>query len=85
MDPATSYSGQKMTLEGGEPREFSPGDPTVQFSRQLDHFAGAIRDGTSIRTPGEMGLRDLRLIEAIYASAEAGRTVKLKPDGTMRS
>jgi glucose-fructose oxidoreductase len=85
MDPATSYSGQKMALEGGDRREFSPGDPDVQFARQLDHFADAIRDGKAIRTPGEMGLRDLRLIEAIYASAAAGRTVKLNPDGTMRS
>ncbi len=85
MDPATSYSGQKMTLQGGNSREFRPGDPSVQFVRQLDHFADAIRDGTPIRTPGEMGLRDLRLIEAIYASAAAGRTIKLKPDGTMRN
>jgi glucose-fructose oxidoreductase len=85
MDPATNYSGQKMTLEGRDRREIRPGDPEVQFARQLDHLADAIRDGTRIRTPGEMGLRDLRLIEAIYASAAAGRTVNLNPDGTMRS
>ena len=85
MDPATSYSGQKMVLEGADRREFKPGDPSVQFSRQLDHFVDAIRDGAPMRTPGEMGLRDLRLIEAIYASAAAGRTVRLKPDGTIRS
>ena len=85
MDPATNYSGQKMTLEGGERREFKSGDPTVQFARQLDHFADAIREGVRIRTPGEMGLRDLRLIEAIYASAAAGRTVRLNPDATLRS
>lgn len=85
MDPATNYSGQKMTLEGNERREFQQGDTTVQFAGQLDHFADAIRDGTRIRTPGEMGLRDLRLIEAIYASAAAGRTVRLNPDATLRS
>ncbi|WP_129793047.1 Gfo/Idh/MocA family protein [Sphingosinicella sp. CPCC 101087] len=84
MDPATNYSGQKMTLEGRDRREIRPGDPEVQFAGQLDHFADAIRDGTLIRTPGEMGLRDLRLIEAIYASAESGRTIDLNPDGTMR-
>jgi glucose-fructose oxidoreductase len=44
----------------------------------------AIRYGAPIQTPGEMGLRDIRLIEAIYASADAGRTVKLAPDGRMR-
>ena len=84
MDPATSYSGQKMRLEGRDARELTPGDPELQFARQLDHFADAVRDGKPIRTPGEMGLRDVRLIEAIYASAAAGRTVKLNPDGTMK-
>lgn len=84
MDPATNYSGQRMSLEGGDRREIRAGDPEVQFSRQLDHLADAIRDGTPVRTPGEMGLRDLRLIEAIYAAAAAGGTVKLNPDGTIR-
>ncbi|PCD04305.1 glucose-fructose oxidoreductase [Sphingomonas spermidinifaciens] len=84
MDPATSYAGQKMRIEGPNGAEFNPGDPTVQFARQLDHLASAIREGTPIRTPGEMGLRDLRLIEAIYASAKAGRTEKVAPDGRLR-
>ena len=84
MDPATSYSGQKMRLEGRGARELTPGDPTIQFVRQLNHFTNAIRDNTQIRTPGEMGLRDLRLMEAIYASAETGRTVNLAADGMIR-
>ena len=84
MDPATSYSGQKMRLEGANGREIAAGDPGVQFAGQLNHFADAIRDGAAIKTGGEMGLRDLRLMEAIYASAASGRTVKLAPDGTMR-
>ncbi|TCP36621.1 Gfo/Idh/MocA family oxidoreductase [Sphingomonas sp. BK235] len=83
MDPATSYSGQTMRLKGSQERTLTPGDPEVQFGAQLDHFAAAIRDGTPIRTPGEMGLRDLRLIEAIYAAARDGRTVRLAPDGRM--
>nr|WP_314446230.1 Gfo/Idh/MocA family oxidoreductase [uncultured Sphingomonas sp.] len=84
MDPATNYAGLKMRLEGRERREIDAGDPTVQFAGQLDHFASAIRDNTPIITPGEMGLRDLRLIEAIYASAASGRTIALRPDGVMR-
>jgi predicted dehydrogenase len=83
MDPATSYAGQKMRLEGRNGRELTPGNPDVQFARQLDHFTDAIRDGSAIKTPGEMGLRDLRLIEAIYASARSGQTVNLAPDGSM--
>lgn len=85
MRPATNYNGNTLTLEsGGDRRALEPGDSEVQFSRQLDHLAAAIRDGTPIITPGEMGLRDLRLIEAIYASAESGRSVMLAADGSMK-
>ncbi len=84
MDPATSYAGQKMRIEGPNARDFTPGDPNVQFAGQLNHFTNAIRDSTPILTGGEMGLRDIRLIEAIYAAARDGRTVKLAPDGRMR-
>lgn len=84
-DPATNYAGQKMRLEGGDQREITAGEPTIQFAGQLDHFSKAIREGTPIRTPGEMRLRDLRLIEAIHASAASGRTISLSPDARMRS
>jgi predicted dehydrogenase len=84
MDPATGYAGQKMRIEGRNARDLTPGDPNTQFAGQLNHFVNAIRDGTPILTGGEMGLRDIRLIEAIYASAREGRTVKLLPDGRMR-
>lgn len=84
MDPATAYAGHTMRIEGRNARDFTPGDPTTQFAGQLNHFANAIRDNMPILTGGEMGLRDIRLIEAIYASARARRTVKLAPDGRMR-
>lgn len=86
MRPATNYGGLSMTLDTGrERRELTPGDPEIQFAGQLDHLAAAIRNGTPIITPGEMGLRDLRLMEAIYAAAESGQTVMLNPDAMMRS
>lgn len=85
MEPATSYSGHQMRLiKGGSRDRLSPGDGTVQFRRQLEHFADAVREGTAIRTGGDMGLRDVRLMEAIYAAAAKGESIKLNPDGTMR-
>lgn len=85
MRPATNYNGLTLAVEAGrERRNLTPGDSEIQFARQLDHLAGAIRDNTPIITPGEMGLRDLRLIEATYASAASGQTVRLNPDGTMK-
>lgn len=84
MRPATNYGGLTLALETGrDRRDFTPGDSEVQFARQLDHLASAIREGSAIITPGEMGLRDLRLIEAIYAAAQSGRTVMLNADATI--
>ena len=75
-EPATSYSGNRLTIAG---TRYDPGEAQDQFSAQLDHFARAIRSGEPIRTPGEMGLRDLRILEAARLSAqEGGRPIELK-------
>jgi len=73
MDPATTYYDNRLVIEGGGPRrEIGAGNPIEQFAAQLDGFSEAARAGRSHRTPGEMGLRDIRIIEAIYASADRG-------------
>lgn len=43
----------------------------AQFAAQVDAFSRAARANVAHETPGAMGLRDMRLIEAIYASADA--------------
>jgi glucose-fructose oxidoreductase len=45
---------------------------TLQLGLMLDAFAHSITDKTPFLCPGEMGLRDVRIIEAIYASAKQG-------------
>lgn len=85
MDPATGYGGHDYVLRTDGERQIEAGDPSVQFAAQLDHLADAIRDGSEIRTPGEMGLRDVRLMEAIFHSAQSDSLVRLNPDGTIRS
>ena len=79
LDPATSYGGQQMRVsrrgQPPEPREF-PGAKS-QFAGQLDHLAGCIRTGAEPIVPGEEGLKDMRVIEAIYEAARTGRTVRL--------
>jgi glucose-fructose oxidoreductase len=53
---------------------------TLQLGVMLDAFARSITDKTSFLCPGEMGLRDVRIIEAIYASAKrGGARVELRP------
>lgn len=74
MNPATTYYDNRIVFEGpGEPpREYTAGNPIAQFAAQLDGFSAAARAGEQHRTPGEMGLRDIQLIEAMYRSADAG-------------
>ena len=43
----------------------------------MDHFSTSIMNNTDPLTPGEEGLKDLRVMMAIYEAARSGRTVKL--------
>ena len=46
---------------------------TLQQAELLDAFAVAINQGNkTFRTPGEMGLRDIRIVERVYESAAKG-------------
>ncbi|HEX9807486.1 MAG TPA: gfo/Idh/MocA family oxidoreductase, partial [Alteraurantiacibacter sp.] len=56
-------------------REIGAGNAIQQFAAQLDGFSEAARTNTPHRTPGEMGLRDMRLIAAMYESADNGGAV----------
>ncbi|RYE89864.1 MAG: Gfo/Idh/MocA family oxidoreductase [Myxococcales bacterium] len=79
LDPATEYEGNRLRIGSGPdmaPRDVPPGD---QFALQIDHLSRCILDGTAPLTPGEEGLRDMYLIEAIYQSARTGERVQLDP------
>lgn len=77
LDPATEYEGNRLFLTNDEGRREVKVEAASQFVGQLDHFVQAVRENRPFRTPGEMGLRDLRLLISIYEAAAAGRTVKL--------
>ena len=73
MRPATTYDHNVIVIEGNGPnREVGAGSPLAQFQNQLDAFSLAAKANTPHKTPGEMGLRDIRLIEAMYKSADSG-------------
>ena len=79
MEPATSYHGNTLTVgRGRSARSYEPGESGVQFAQMLDHFASAVRDGTEIIVPGEMGRRDTALIQTIYRSAAEDRPLPFK-------
>ncbi|WP_376094638.1 Gfo/Idh/MocA family oxidoreductase [Roseomonas sp. CCTCC AB2023176] len=45
------------------------------FAQELDHFAVCVRDGTPPKTPGEEGLRDQRIMAALYQAAAEARPI----------
>ena len=68
VEPAYGYGGiQGRTSDG--PMNL---DNVNQQARQMDAFAACIQEDRASRVSGEEGLRDLRVIEAIYASIDAG-------------
>jgi glucose-fructose oxidoreductase len=69
INPAYSYTGLKAVTHAGP---LSLVVPPSQQAVQIDDFARCVRDDLPTRVPGEMGRRDMVIIEAIYASAAQG-------------
>jgi predicted dehydrogenase len=74
LEPALYYHGIKGFRTDGKPFSFPDID---QFAAEMEDFAVCVRDGKPTRVPGEEGLRDVRIIEALYRSAATGRDVRL--------
>ena len=79
MEPATSYTDHQLWVhrEGKTEQVRLPTPAKNQFVAQLDHLPEAIMAGTEPRASGMEGLRDMRIIEAIYQSAREGRAIRL--------
>lgn len=53
-------------------------DDTLQLAVLHDEFALSVRDQRAFACPGEMGLRDVRILESLYASvAQGGKRVTI--------
>ncbi len=82
LDPAFSYHGLAMQLSRAEENlewnsKPDPGDLN-QFALELDHMSLCVIFDKKPYTPGEEGLQDHRIMEAIYASAATGKKVMLE-------
>ena len=73
LEPAYSYGGIKGESSEG-PIKF---DSIDQFAAEMDDFSRCIMEDRPSRVPGEEGLKDLRVVEAIYKSIRTGTPVKL--------
>ena len=81
LDPAFAYDGLRMESSYAEgPVEFrqSPSKGSKdQFALEMDHFARCVMDDVRPFTPGEEGVQDHVVMEAIYRSAHEGKVVRL--------
>ncbi len=74
LSPAYGY-GDEITLRTHE--GVQKHGQIDHFAAQMDHFAEACRGNEELIFPGEQGLRDVRIMTAIYESAKTGRPVAL--------
>lgn len=73
LSPAYSYRGIKGETSRG-PMEF---EQVNQQALQMDDFAGCIINDRKSRVPGEMGVRDVKILMAIYEAAETGKRIEV--------
>ena len=81
MPNAYQYVGQRMTVTSRQQDMTSENSLVLphkdQFALELDHMADCVLTGRRPYTPGEEGVQDHKLMEAIYQSARSGQPVKL--------
>jgi predicted dehydrogenase len=77
LDPAMSYTGLRLRLNRGNGLEERLLPERDHFAAEMEHMSECVLENKEPLTPGEEGLRDLKIMMAIYEAAGSGRTVKL--------
>jgi predicted dehydrogenase len=77
VDPATWYDGLRMWIERGNTIENRNLPVVDHFASEMDHMSDCVMQNQESLTPGEEGLRDITIIQAVYEAARSGKTVKL--------
>ncbi|RDC63437.1 Gfo/Idh/MocA family protein [Adhaeribacter pallidiroseus] len=71
LDPAYSYAGITGETSQGK-MDF---EEVNQQARQMDNFADCVRHNKPTPVPGQMGLRDVKILLAIYEAAQTNKKV----------
>jgi glucose-fructose oxidoreductase len=80
VDPAYEYAeglAYELTIDGKTTRtRIGRRD---QFAPELLYFSDCIRTGRDPEPSGEEGLQDVRIVQALYESAETGKAIEIPP------
>ncbi|WP_435016273.1 Gfo/Idh/MocA family protein [Tundrisphaera sp. TA3] len=83
LDPAFAYHGLKLKTSSVRDKVEQTTEIKLpeknQFALEMDHMARRVAQGITPHTPGQEGLQDMRIIEAIYRAAGHGHPVNLPP------
>jgi predicted dehydrogenase len=80
VDPAYEYAeglGYELTIDGKKTRKKV--GKRDQFAPELLYFSDCIKRNREPEPSGAEGLQDVRIVEALYESAETGKAVQLPP------
>jgi glucose-fructose oxidoreductase len=80
VKPAFEYAeglGYELTIDGRTTRKRT--SKHDQFAAELLYFSDCIRKNRRPEPSGEEGLQDVRIVQAIYESAETGKPVAIPP------
>ena len=83
LNPAFGYTGLKLRHEALVDGRNVVSEPSIeavdQFATEMDHMSLCVQQDLQPHTPGEEGLQDQRVTDAIYESAKTGKIVRLQP------
>ncbi len=77
LNPGSWYEGLRMNVQHDNIVEQRDLPVRNHFSLEMDHMSDCVMNNKQPNTPGEEGLRDLKIMMAIYESARSGKMVKL--------
>ena len=77
LEPATSYTGLQMRIHRKNTLEEPQLPVRDHFALEMDHLSDCVMNDKDPLTPGEEGLRDLKIMTAIYESAKTNKTIRL--------
>jgi predicted dehydrogenase len=73
LGPAFGYGGIDGSVNGKQ----MPYPQIVQQAAQMDDFANCVTQNKITRVPGEEGLKDMKVVDAIYRSLDSGKWEKI--------
>jgi predicted dehydrogenase len=77
MEPAYGYGGLKIQTSKPDMKEIADLPVVNHFAAEMDHLSKCIIDNKQPDTPGEEGLADMKILDAIWRAVDSGRTEKV--------